>query len=290
MDVHTVILVPGQLTSALKTVCDNKHLIVFTRESTYESASENMFNGSKFTGTLCQKVAEGNTLVLQNAEDFITKKGTLQLFYDLTTRIPPTKSENYQFILMTDNAEPEPKSKEFQLVAWAKTHAKIMSVKDFTSFEVPKTTLSKPYELKVTSGLLTTHKQNGLDVTGHMTRNYNVTVSDATSAHENNAMFIGKKYPAQLIKLTVDDGKSEKEGGNIVMVKDLGETAHVTVKTLIKAALSGQVLEKYNAGTLEFNLQDIDPSSKQNPKLKVSKVADTEVLVSGWYTYALEQK
>ena len=290
MDIHTVILVPGQLSTALQTVCNNKGLLVFTKESTHESASEALFNGSKFTGTLCLKVAEGNTLVLPNAEDFITKKGTLQLVYDLTTRIPLTKSENYQFILVTDVINPEPKSKETQLVEWAKKHAKIISIKEFTDYIIPKTTLSKPYDMKVTSGLLTTYKQNGSDITGHMTRNYNVMVSDASSAHENNAMYIGKKYPGQIIKLMIDDGKSEKEGGHIVMIKDLGETAHVTVRTGIKAALSKNVLEKYNANVHEFHLQEIDTTSKQNLKIKVSKVGDTEVLVSEWYTYALEQK
>ncbi|ARF12109.1 hypothetical protein Klosneuvirus_3_244 [Klosneuvirus KNV1] len=290
MDLHTIILVPGQLSQTLKTVCEAKHLLILTKESTYESASEALFNGAKFTGTLCLKVADGNTLVLPNAEDFITKKGTLQLVYDLTTRIPPTKSENYQFILVTDTTEPEPKSKEAQLAEYAKKYAKIMSTKEFTDYNVPKTTLSKPYELKVTSGLLTTHKQNGSDVTGHTTRNYNVSVSDAKSAHENNAMYIGQKYTGQIIKLMIDDGKSEKEGGHIVMVKDLGETAHITYRSGIKAALSGSVLEKYNTGVYEFQLQEIDSSSKQNPKIKVSKVGDTEVLVSGWYTYALEQK
>jgi len=290
MDLHTIILVPGQLAQSLKTVCESKNFLILDKKSTYESASENLFNGAKYDGIVCLKVAEGNTVVLPEAEDFVTKKGTLQLSYNLITRIPPTKYENYQFILVTDVNEPEPKSKEAQLVEWAKKYAKIMSVKDFTAFDVPKTTLSKPYDLKVTSGLLTTHKQNGSDVTGHMTRNYNVSVSDAKSAHENNAMYIGQKYTGQIIKLTIDDGKTEKDGGHIIMIKDLGEVAHITYRSGIKAALSGSVLEKYNTGIYEFQLQEIDSSSKQNPKIKVSKVGDTEVFVSGWYTYALEQK
>jgi len=287
---HTVILVSGQLSPALKTVCDTKHLLVVDKVSTYESASENLFNGSKYDGTVCLKVAEGNTVVLPNAEDFLTKKGNMQLTYNLTARVPPTKNENYQFILVSENPLYEPKVKETPLETWARVHGKVISVKEFTAFEVPKTTLEKPYDLKVTSGLLTSHKQNGNDVTGHMTRNFNVALSDSKSAHENNAMYIGQKYPGQIIKLTIDDGKSEKDGGHIIMIKDLGETAHVTVRTSIKAFLSGLVLEKYNAGTLEFNLQEIEPSAKQNPKIKVSKVGDTEVTVTGWYTYALEQK
>ena len=287
---HTVILAQGQLSPALKTICDTKHLLIVDKNSTYESASENLFNGSKYDGTVCLKVAEGHTVVLPNAEDFITKKGNLQLAYNLTSRIPSTKNENYQFILVSENPHYEPKVKESSLETWVRVHGKIMTVKDFTAYEVPKTTLTKPYDLKVTSGLLTLHKQDGNDVIGHTTRNFNVALSDSTSAHENNAMYIGQKYPGQIIKLTLDDGKSEKDGGHIIMVKDLGEVAHITVRTGIRAALSGPVLEKYNAGTYEFQLQEIDPGNKQNPKVKVSKVGDTEVTITGWYTYALEQK
>lgn len=289
MDTHTIVFVPGQLSPALKTVCESKNLLVVEKNSLYESASENLFNGSKFTGYVCLKVAEGHTLVLQNAEDFITKKGSCQLLYDLTVRVPPTKYENYKVVVVTDS-EPDPKSKEYPLVEWAKKHAKVMSLKEFTAFDIPKTTLTKPYELKVTSGLLTTHQQNGVDVTGHSTRNYNVSLTDSQSAHENNAVHLGKKYPGQIIKLTLNDGKGDKDAGHIIMVKDLGEVAHITFRTSIKAALSGPVLEKYNAGVLEFNLQEIEPSAKQNPKIKISNIGNTDVNVTGWYTYAIEQK
>lgn len=287
---HTIILVPGQLSDTFKMICQTKDLHIFDKNVTYESANEMLFNNSKFVGTLCYKVAECQTLVLPNGEEFITKKGTLQLLYDLTTRIPSTKNEDYQFIIVTDVQEPDPKTKEAQLIIWGKKNAKVMTVKEFTDYDIPKTILPKQYELKVTSGLLTTHKQNDSDITGHMTRNYNVSLSDSKSAYENNVIHIGQKYPGQIIKLVVDDGKSVKDGGHIIMVKDLGETAHVTVKTSIKSALSGPVLEKYNSGIYEFNLQEIDPNNKQNPKIKISNIGPTDVLITGWYTYAFEQK
>lgn len=289
MAVHTIILTAGQLTAELKTVCDKKQLYCAVKSSTYESASEASFNESKFVGTVCLKVSEGQTVVLPNAEDFMTKKGTLQLQYNLTTRIPSSKNENYKFILVIDDTNFDSKSKEFQLVEWCKKNGTIMTLQEFSDYEIPKTVLPKPHDVKVTTGLLTNHQQFGQAITGHRTLTYNVTVSDGQTSCENNAMHINKIYQGQIIKLTIDDGKTgEKDCGHIVMIPDLGPTAHITVKTSIKSSVSGPVLEKYNSGVYEFNLQDVDPASKQNPKIKVSNVDSTLVMITGTYTYATE--
>ena len=81
-----------------------------------------------------------------------------------------------------------------------------------------------------------------------------------------------------------------KPGGEIVrvpMIDATSQTAHITVNTGIKAALSRQVLEAYLAGTLTFDLKTIDPTIKQDKVLTVSKLADVEVHITGFYYYVL---
>lgn len=99
---------------------------------------------------------------------------------------------------------------------------------------------------------------------------------------------MNQKYNGELVGLSLKDAKSEKEAGSIVMINELGDYSHITVRTLIKSALSKNVLEKYSSGTMTFNLQDIDDKAKQNPTITVQKLGESQVQVIGWYCYAID--
>jgi len=292
MSIHTIILTPGPTTVEFAAACDQKKLFIFDKDVTKETASDDAFNGSKFFGTVCQMVSEGKTVAITDAADNLTKKGDLMLQHNLTSRVPGTSKANYSFILVTDDnvEKANKKSKEGQLYEWAKKNAKVMTIEEFTKTEFPtNVSVDKPYDVKVTCGLLTSHMQDGA-VTGHMTKGFGFTIPDAELAQENNHDHVGKTYKGEIIKLTVNDGKSgDKDGGSIIMVPDVGPISHITNNTEIKSALSGPVLEKYNNKVMEFDLVEIDPTTKRNLKLKVEKVGETDVTVTGWYSYAIEQ-
>lgn len=292
MSVHTIILTPGATTVEFAEACDKKKLFIFEKDLTKETASDDTFNGSKYFGTVCQVVSSGKAVVVPDAADNLTKKGDLMLLHHLTSRIPGTTRASYSFVLVTDDnvEKANKKSKEGQLYEWAKKNAKLMTFKEFTETDFPtNVTIEKPYDVKVTCGLLTSHMQDGA-VTGHMTRGFGLSVQDAELAQENNNGHVGKTYKGEIIKLTINDGKSgDKDGGSIVMIPEVGPVAHITNNTEIKSALSGPVLEKYNSKVMEFDLLEIDPTTKRNMKLKVEKVGETDVTVTGWYSYAIEQ-
>lgn len=287
--VHSIILVPGPMTPELTILFNQKKIKILDRDMTKETASDKMFNENKYMGTLCLEVATGTTLAIPEAADYLTKKGGLSLSYHFATKIPGTSSANYSFILVydTDTKDPDLKTKEGQLLKWATENARVMTVSEFTTYNIPiPAAMTTPYKMSVTCGRLTTHKQNNVNVTGHSTCNYAITCDEAQLLQENNQIHMGKTYNGTIVKLSVDG----KDGGIIIQISSLGDTVHITNNTTIKSSLSGPVLEKMNSNIMEFNLQDIDKTAKQNPRLKIEKVGETEVTITGWYCYAIESR
>lgn len=285
--VHTIVLLNVPAKTEVLDVCEKKNLILLHPERLKESASTVIFNENKYFGTICLEVAKGNTVIIPNASDYINKKGNLTLVYHLISRLAGTSHSNYNYIVISEKEDGS------QLLKWAGKYAKCMTLAEFTDYEMPKTIIDKPYELKVTCGLLTKHLQDKKEITGHVTRDYNIGMEDATMLEENNKKYVNNKYKATIVQLTLNDEKDKnknKPGGSILDLPDLGEFAHVTNNTAIKSSLSKAVLSKFEQNVLQFNLQEIDKTAKINPTLTLTKVEEVEVEVIGWYCYALESK
>jgi hypothetical protein len=259
----------------------SKNLHGFVKEQCIETASDKSFNISKYAGTICYVISQGKPIQISDAHEMISKKGQLTLPYEITTRVGKIPC---QFIFIEDE-EPE-NDDERALKKWASLNAKVISVNDFAEYPFQTDKYSIVPDVRVTCGLCTRHMQNGVNVTGHVTRKFGVSSADAKIELENNAMHMGKIFKGEIIELTVDG----KPGGTIIMIPELGNTSHVTNNTTIRSALSGPVLEKYNNGIMEFTLKDIDANAKQNPNLKVAKIGETDVEISNWYVYCIKRE
>jgi hypothetical protein len=255
---------------------NEKNIRLMSRTDFVETANDKSLTESKFMGTIALFAALKKPIFLPNAEEFVTKKGGLSLSYLMSTR---AKGVTYEFILVTD-LDPQ-NSKDDKLFSCVSKH---ITLKEFSEYVLPTNVPIDLSNIKVTCGLLTDHVQDEKVVTGHMTRGYGITYDESLVIEENNASHLQKTYNGTIIKLTLN---KDKDGGSIVMVSDLGATAHITNNTGIKAMLSGPVLEKYNDGIMEFHLQDIDKTAKQNLDIRVEKAGKTEVLVTRFYVYAI---
>lgn len=288
--IHTIVLLNVPLTDDLRDLCEKKKLVLIDPNHLKESASVALFNDNKYFGTICYEVSKGNTVVIPHAKNYINKKGNLTLTYHLISRLKGTSYDNYNFVVISDTSSADAKGSEGQLLTWASKYAKCLTMNEFEDTEISKVILDKPYELKVTCGLLTKHVQEGKVVMGHVTRDYNVSIKEAKELEESNKKYLGKTYKATIVRLTLVDTDKEKPAGSILYLPDLGEFSHVTNNTTIKSALSKAVLNKFSEGVLEFNLQEIDSAAKINPKIVLTQDSEVDVEVIGWYCYALESK
>lgn len=259
-------------------ILEQKKVTVINKDAFLETANDASFNESKYAGTIALYVAQRIPIVISNSEDFITKKGGLSLSYHIATRANKAASK---FILVTDHTQDlDPKSNEGKLFKLVPDH---VTTQEFLKYDIVLSKIVDLSNIKVTCGLLTSHVQNGVKITGHMTRGFGITYDNALLIKENNAEFFQKLFKGEIVQLITNG----KDGGSIVMVSDLGKTAHITNNTSIKSMLSGPVLEKYNDGIMEFNLQDIDKTAKTSVPITLVKGAITEVLITGFYIYAI---
>ena len=277
-----VFLFPNHISDELRTILKEKGITCITKSSLSETANDQAFLESKYMGTLALLLAQGKPFLIDNAVDLITKKGGLSLSFHFSKRAPNIP---YKFILVNNlDKDPEPKSKEAQLLENIPVENRLtfeqLSKFDLTDICKMKFDTSK---IKVTCGFLTHHRQGEKEFTGHMTRGFGKSIEEAAMLEENNSNILGKNYKATVIKVVTGD----KDGGSVVMVPDLGTTAHITNNTTIKSVLSGPVVEKYCANIFEFDLKDIDATAKQQITIKLNKLQDTEVLIQGWYVYAV---
>jgi hypothetical protein len=286
---HTIFLLPSGVTDIVQDTCTNKGIIILDKESFKESASNSLFNDSKFEGVVAQTVATSPLVLIPNAHQFISKKGALTLKQCLSSRIPGTNKNSFKFMMIADTVYKKG-SPEEKLQCWINNAANgsIITTKQFESINTPTSDLPS-YSLKLTCGLLA--KFNQTDV-GHITRAFGITSDEEQVLEQTDASHINKVYNGELINLEIADEKTKvkKQGGQIMFVKELGKVSHITINTSIKSVLSGAVIEKYIGGITSFGLQEIDSVAKQNHIITVTKVdGEHPVTVTGWYSYALDQ-
>ena len=283
----TIVLIQGQIPEIFNSLINEKNLTIIDKQKLYESANGAPFNDSKFKGTICQEMLNGKNVVIPNAEEYVTKKGDLIFENTFTSRITGSKKENYNFVLVGEFDQNNKLFNSIKKQADKSGNARIMSFDEFIKSDISANNFASfdRSKVRVTCGLLTKHTFNDTEIMGHSTRDFNITLDDASQLEKNDSHLIRKIFNGEIVGLDVNS----KPGGSIVRISELGETAHVTVNTTIKAALSRQVLEKYNSNTLTFNLQEIDTTSKQNPVINIQKLCNTTVEITGWYCYVIDQ-
>jgi hypothetical protein len=281
----SIVLLPDDITNEIRTILDHKKILFMDPKPLFETANGIPLNDSKYNGTICLNIAQGYIVAIPNAKKLMTKKGTMSLMHTLVSRIPETAPENYHFILVSTHDDIPAQIERNPLFDWANKRGQIVTLDQFKDLEI---VTRDPFldKIKITCGLSTSFLQDNKEMTGHVTRDYGLLFNDSILLQENNQRFINKTYNGEVIQLILDD---TKKSGYVVYVPDLGSTAHITVNTLIKAALSGPIVQKYKDNIMEFPLQSIDLTAKQNPIIKISHLNTVNVTISGWYVYAIEQ-
>jgi hypothetical protein len=266
-----------------------KPISIIDKIQLFENCSDGSFNDSKFMGTFAMSVFKGGAHpVIPFAEDTISPKGTSSLIYALTSRLKGTSPKDYVFKLVhPDSYDPESGSiKEQNLFRWSKANGSVMTETEFNSLDLkPNPPFSIP--VKVTCGLVCQYQKNGRTMTGHKTIAFGIGMDEADKLKQEYDDHIGKVHKGEEISLFVN----EKQGGSVVKIQSLGDTAHLTVNTDIKSVLSGPLLEKYNANVQDFKLSQIDPNAKTDKNLRIAKEKDDfDVTVTSWYSYLVENR
>jgi len=275
--VSKLILIPGNLPDEYVDFF-NKFPIYYIARPTLENANGSALNESKFMGTICLKLIQGFIVIVPGAENYLSKKGKLSLHYNTVSRIG--KYYSVEFYLLNNLV-----AGFMQYISQSKIQTIVFEelepIENFVQSDVPD-------EIRFTCGLNTTHTQHDNIINGHITRGYGITFNDTVQLMEVDNPIFGKMFKGSVIELELVDEKGNKKyGGSVIWVPELGHTSHITVNTLIKAALSKQIVEKYNEGSYSFGLKEIDNTSKQNTIINISKVAETEVVVNSWYAYVI---
>lgn len=275
---HSVILIPGVPSVEVLEIFNTRNITYIDQLELRESASDKSFNDSKYFGTICSLIAQNKTIALSNATQLLTKKGSIMLAYYFTTRIPNVVPEDFKYFVVGTSGVKISDDKKFN--TWAEKGATYLTPEQLSTQEFKSTTNT----FFATCGFLTSHIQNNAEVTGHCTRGYGVSYEDALALRLKYADSIKKDFSGDIYEITANGLK----GGTIISIPSLDNLAHITNNTIIKSSLSGPVLAKFNANIFEFPLQDIDPTSKQNPIIKISKIGETSIITTGWYEYAVE--
>lgn len=273
-----IFLLQKPITDEIIGLLQNKKITYLDRKDYFESANDTTFNESKFMGTFALKVALGQSVILTEPETFITKKGGLSLSYHIGTR---ANNIPHQFILISDKDIKDSNNDKSQDKIRKCVH-EVITFEQFEKYNVNEVKTEIETELnkiKVTCGLLA----KAGNVTGHITRAFGISYDESKIIEENNAIHFDKIYSGHNIKLTVNG----KEGGSVISIPSLGKLAHITNNTVIRSVLSGPVLEKYENDIFEFGLKDIDKAAKQDLPIKLEKGDKMDVLISGWYCYAI---
>lgn len=282
-----IILLSGNLSQEIQTTLENNNVVIFDINQTNESASDKIFNESKFFGLISISVASGNIVAIRDAELYMTKKGNLSLLNSFTRRIPGTSENNYNFITVSDIYMIDKKlSTQLNLLlTWSKKNATIMSYSEFLKYEFKNNSPIKS-NIKVTCGLTCKffNDKKEIEGDGHKTCAYNISIDEANKLLDEYKVHFGQEYDSKIISLNVEN----KQGGHIISIPKLGATAHITLNTCIKSSLSGPVLEKFNQDMLKFNLIDIDPTIKQNKTIELKHSSNGSVEIIGWYMYAVD--
>lgn len=238
-----------------------------------ESVNDSSFNDSKFYGYLSFCLALGFHIFLDDGETVVTKKGGLSLPFHLSKRVP---NVDYSIVL----------------VDYKGSDAGLLKLKQCSQEEMIERALNlqKAPEnvslLSLTFGYSTSFRLEN-DETGHVTRDFNVSYDTFISWLENQR-HVGKIYKGEILKFQVDGKKT----GHVVSVPELDndtrKNSHITVRSPIKAVLSGAIVEKFEQKIFQFHLKDIDPNSKTDALISVETSGNTDVKIENHYVYAVE--
>lgn len=276
MNKLTIVLIIGQYTEEIKSHFDSINLQIYDANKFYENASNNIFNESKFFGTVAYDLMNGIKVAINKADKFINKKGNNILINTLLYRLPEIKFDDLELIAICQDENKE------KYMEWFNNNCKLINIDDVKNLLLSDNKISTNY--KVTSGLIAEfmHFDNNL-ITGHITLGYNKTRDEADIIKLNNKNLINQEFESKLFSILVDD----EFGGEIVLIPKLGPTIHITVNTIIKSSLSGPIMDKYNNNILEFNLTEIDASIKQDKKIRIQYISNVIIKIKDLYCYCI---
>lgn len=238
-----------------------------------ESASDAAFNDSKFFGTIAYYLALGKHVLLDDAASVLAKKGGFSFSFHLAKRVPTVKYR----VIVVDYDGNDPKVLSFEQCRQSDLNVDEERGPSHAS------------DLVLTFGYNASfHFEK--EETGHVTRNFGVSYDLFLDwlERDDDGSRKGKIFQGEILKFTVDG----KKVGHVVSIHEMDtksrKNSHITVRSPIKAVLSGAIVGKFEEKIFEFHLKDIDPNSKTDSLIKVESVGFTEVQINEPYVYAVE--
>lgn len=251
-----------------------------------ENASDQSFNESKFYGTVCDYLINNGYVILQNAEEGLSKKGTHPIMYYINSRIP---NKNVIYILVCNKNKISKKSNSERLYNLATSNKfKIVdNAESEDNFLEP--IILEDNTCKYTCGIIASYKHKGNIINGHVTRDYGIDVNRVNELKSLNQRYFNKEYNGTIIHINVGG----KFGGSIVYIPELDENenkySHITVNTKIKSSLSKEIIQNYLNNNFEFNIKTIDSSAKNDVIININnEVENIKVNTQEWYRYIVQ--
>lgn len=249
---------------------DYPNIIFIDRGTLAESVNDASFNDSKFYGRICFLLAIGYDVFVDDGLSMVSKKGGLALNFHLNKRIPFVTTK----------------------------------VVDFTSEDVLQKgvyelDVDSANKLSLTFGFEATFvldKENGdkgIVDKGHVTRDFAKSYKDYLDFLEregNQQNF--KQFEGTLVKFTC-----EGKVGHVISIPALDtdekHNSHITVRSCLKAVLSGPIVGMFDNDIYSFKLSEIDKTvldkvPVKDPLITISNYKAVDVEVTGPYVYALE--
>lgn len=256
-------------------------------KSTYsELACAEAYNDSKFYGSICHECQSNPIIIIPNVLTLLTKKGSLPFNFHFSNRLP---SISFQYMLVCDKKKADFKknSNEEKLYNLSISSGyKIVSSEEFKEMYEELKKVHTPFSApvaKYTCGLNAHYDNNNQLITGHCTRGYGINSDTCKTLETENSIHYEKIYNGLTLDLTI----SNKPGGKVIYIPELGGTSHLTINTPIKAALSGPIVQKYLDNVFEFALKDIDSVAKVDQQIIVTKGTEVQVTIKDWYQYII---
>lgn len=283
-----IILCPGSFSENLLKMKENMTNIKFLSFSNYvENANSLQLSVSKFAGTVGLLTRCGKNVILENAEQFVTKNKK----FSLSNKMPKGNSVSYYILSPSDN-NPDNFNKILcmKLSGWKQiTESEIYDLFDPSNLnQMDNTCVFAP--VKVTSGLITKFSVNGINYTGHCTFSYGTEIDSYESLvnfKTDLKQFYGK-YKGVVIDLNIDNNQN---CGHVVYIPDICSEllprAHITVNTTIRSVLSGNIVEKYLEGNTDFTLKQIDNKSKTDNIINISSTTTCDITIDDYYIYII---
>ncbi|ARF11082.1 hypothetical protein Hokovirus_4_56 [Hokovirus HKV1] len=263
----------------------NESCKVVSRKDTFETENSNLYNISKFSGTVAKLLHYGNLVIVDDPDSFITKNNKNELLGNIYRKT----DAKFNIYCCSKNIINNICYKKYDLI------------NDVNDLIISNHLATK--QVKYTGGINASFDNN----TGHITTFYGISCpkeKEISSFINNLLPQLNYNFQGQKINIeTSNDNINFKAGGSVVYVPELinvfnnydpekqmfnVQKPHITCNTTIKAVLSTEIINMFEKGISSFMLKDIEPNTKQILYIRLVRDNDVSVKLTSYYSYLLD--